>query len=117
MNINATVKQWKLVAMIYIFCQAQKTQCFMLKHNIIIEYQVCVCAHSHQCSTTEEDHKDDQGFKPVVLHNEIAGLPEEPPILTPALRDGHITTLVASHTTCKMAHIILLFSQSITVSV
>ncbi len=38
MNINAMVRPWKLVATIYIFCQAQKTIVFMLKHNIIIEY-------------------------------------------------------------------------------
>lgn len=58
-----------------------------------------VCTYSHQCSTAEKDHEDDDGLKPVVFHNKIAGFPEEPPVLPPAFRDGHITTLIAGHTT------------------
>lgn len=34
---------------------------------------------SYQGSTTEEDHEDDEGLKPAVLHNLVAGLPKPPP--------------------------------------
>lgn len=56
---------------------------------------------THQGSTTQQNHEDDECFKPVVLHNEVAGLAEVPPVLTPALGDGHVTALVAGNTSCK----------------
>lgn len=57
---------------------------------------VRVC--SYQGSTAEQDHKDDEGFKPVVFNNQVAGLPEEPPVFPPAMSDGNITALVFGDT-------------------
>lgn len=59
---------------------------------------VFVC--SYQSSTAEQDHEDDEGFKPVVFHNQVAGFPQEPPVFAPAVSDGNITTLVFGHTLC-----------------
>lgn len=36
---------------------------------------------SHQGSTAEENHENDEGLKPIVLHNEEAGFPQDPPRL------------------------------------
>ena len=49
---------------------------------------------SYQSSTTEQDHEDDEGLEPVVLHDQVAGLPQEPPVLAPAVGDGHVAALV-----------------------
>lgn len=59
-----------------------------------------VCA-VYQGSTAEQDHKDDKGFKPVVFYYQVAGLPQEPPVLSPAVSDGNITALVFGHTFCS----------------
>lgn len=34
---------------------------------------------SHQRTTAEQDHEDDEGLKPIVLYNEEAGFPKDPP--------------------------------------
>lgn len=60
--------------------------------------KLCVCARSYQGSTAEKDHKDDEGFKPVVFNNQVAGLPEEPPVFPPAMSDRNITALVFGDT-------------------
>lgn len=52
----------------------------------------------HQGTTTEEDHEDDEGLKPVVFNDQVAGLSEEPPAFPPAVSDGNITALVLGHT-------------------
>ena len=52
---------------------------------------------SHQGSTAEQDHEDDEGLEPVVLHDQVAGLPQEPPGLAPPVGDGHVTALVLRH--------------------
>ncbi len=52
----------------------------------------------HQSSTAEEDHEDDEGLKPAVLHYLIARLPQPPPRLTQTSRRVDITTLTALHT-------------------
>lgn len=52
----------------------------------------------YQGATAEEDHEDNQGLKPVVLHNQVAGFPQEPPALAPAHRDVYITALILGHT-------------------
>lgn len=54
----------------------------------------------YQGTTTEEDHEDDERLKPVVLHNQVAGFPEEPPALSPAHCDVNVAALVLSHTSC-----------------
>lgn len=36
---------------------------------------------SHQGTTAEQNHEDDEGLKPIVLHNEEAGFPQDPPRL------------------------------------
>lgn len=35
----------------------------------------------HQGATAEQNHEDDEGLKPIVLHNEEAGFPQDPPRL------------------------------------
>lgn len=52
----------------------------------------------YQSTTAKEDHEDDQGLKPIVLHNQVAGFPQEPPALPPAHSDINITTLILGHT-------------------
>lgn len=52
----------------------------------------------YQGAAAEEDHEDNQGFKPVVLHDQVAGFPQEPPALAPAHRDVHVTALILGHT-------------------
>lgn len=57
-----------------------------------------MCACSYQGSTAEQDHEDDKGLKPVVFNNQVAGLPQKPPVFPPAMSDGNITALVFGHT-------------------
>lgn len=58
----------------------------------------CVC--SYQGSTAEQDHKDDEGFKPVVFYNQVTRLSQKPPVLPPAMCDGNVTAFVFGHTFC-----------------
>lgn len=60
--------------------------------------RVWACAQSHQGSTAEQDHEDDERLKPVVLDDQVAGLPQEPPVLPPAVSDGDVAALVLGHT-------------------
>lgn len=39
----------------------------------------------HQGATAEQNHEDDEGLKPIVLHNEEAGFPQDPPGLAQPL--------------------------------
>lgn len=55
--------------------------------------------HTYQSSAAKQDHEDDEGLKPVVLHNEIAGLSQEPPVFAPAKCDGHVTARVTRNAT------------------
>lgn len=43
--------------------------------------QITTDNFTHQSSTAEQDHKNDEGFKPVVLHDDKAGLAKGPPSL------------------------------------
>ena len=52
----------------------------------------------YQGATTEEDHEDDQGLKPVVFHNQVAGFSQEPPVFPPAHSDVKGTALILGHT-------------------
>lgn len=60
----------------------------------------CAVGSTHKSSTAEEDHKNDEGFKPVMLHNSVAGLAEVPPFLAFSLGDVHCQTWPARHTVC-----------------
>lgn len=53
---------------------------------------------SYQGTAAEQDHEDDQGLKPVVLHYQVAGLSQEPPALPPAHSDVNVTALILGHT-------------------
>lgn len=53
----------------------------------------------YQGTATEEDHEDDEGFKPVVLHNQVAGFSQVPPFLPPARSNVNFTALILGHTT------------------
>lgn len=68
--------------------------------SIIVKWQKCanVCVRTYQCSTAEQDHEDDEGLEPVVFNDEVAGLPQEPPVLPPAMCDGNVATLVFGDT-------------------
>ena len=52
---------------------------------------------THQGSTAEQDHKNDEGLKPVMLHDSEAGLAEVPPLLSFTLADVHIQTRPVRH--------------------
>lgn len=52
----------------------------------------------HQGTAAEQDHEDNQGLKPVVLHDKVAGFPQEPPALAPAHGDVQVAALVLCHT-------------------
>lgn len=55
----------------------------------------------HQSTTTEEDHEDDEGLEPVVLHDQVAGFPQEPPVLPPAHGDVNFAAFIFGHAGCK----------------
>ncbi len=59
------------------------------------------CLWPHQSSRAEQNHKNDECLKPVVFNNEVASFPQEPPVLSPALGDGHVTAFVSCHTGWK----------------
>lgn len=42
-------------------------------------YVEILCVASYQSSAAEEDHEDNKGLKPTVLHYLEAGLPQPPP--------------------------------------
>lgn len=52
----------------------------------------------HQGAAAEEDHEDDEGLKPVVFHDQVAGLSQEPPGFPPARVDGNVTAFIFGHT-------------------
>jgi len=52
----------------------------------------------HQSSTAEKDHKDDEGFKPVMLYYSEARLTEIPPFLAFAFSDVYSQTWPVLHT-------------------
>lgn len=47
---------------------------------------------TYQRPAAEEDHEDDEGLKPVVLHDEEAGFPDVPPDLPSVTGDVHVET-------------------------
>lgn len=55
---------------------------------------------TYQGSAAEQNHEDDEGFKPVVFNDQVAGLSQEPPVFPPTVSDGNVTALVFGHTFC-----------------
>lgn len=53
---------------------------------------------TYQCPAAEEDHEDDEGLEPVVLHDAEAGFPEVPPNLPLLTADIHIEAGESLHT-------------------
>ena len=53
---------------------------------------------TNQSPAAEQDHEDDEGFKPVVLHNSEASPAEVPPLLASTLGDVHSQKWPATHT-------------------
>lgn len=56
---------------------------------------------TYQSSAAEQDHEDDEGFKPVVLHYDEAGFPEVPPPLVVSTFLVDLAQLESAHTTCR----------------
>lgn len=52
---------------------------------------------THQSSTAQENHEDDEGFKPVVLHNSETSSTQVPPFLAFALGNVYSQTRPAPH--------------------
>lgn len=57
---------------------------------------------TYQCTTTEENHEDDEGFKVIMLHYGVASSAQIPPTLSPPLSDVQIQTWTSSHTVYHM---------------
>lgn len=53
---------------------------------------------TYQRPTAEEDHEDDEGLEPVVLHDAEAGFPEVPPHLPSIAGDIHVEAGKPLHT-------------------
>ena len=79
----------------------------MLKKTSILCVHVC----AYQGSTAEQDHEDDEGFKPVVFYNQVAGLPQEPPVFPPAVSDRNVTALVFGHTLCATKTQLMIYTE------
>lgn len=54
----------------------------------------------YQRSTAEQDHEDDEGLEPAVLHNAVAGLSQSPPDLPWGLRRVYHAARTASDAAC-----------------
>lgn len=55
---------------------------------------------SDQRSGAEEDHEDDEGLEPAVLHDLVTGLPRSPPDLTETCCRVDVTALKPGHADC-----------------
>lgn len=53
----------------------------------------------HQGATAEQNHEDDEGLKPIVLYNEEARFPQDPPRLAQAFFDVDSAALESPDTT------------------
>ena len=53
---------------------------------------------SHQRSAAQQDHEDDEGLKPAVLHDLVAGLPQSPPCLAQSCRCVDVTAQTLPNT-------------------
>lgn len=71
------------------------------KKNINITKADSKTTPTYQSATAEEDHENDECFKPVVLHNDEAGFPECPPALVMFSLLVDLAALEPVHTTCK----------------
>lgn len=61
---------------------------------------------THQSSTTEENHKDNESLKPVVLNNPEAGLSKVPPLLSSPFFYTYLTALETPYTTFKTTYVL-----------
>ena len=53
----------------------------------------------HQGATAQQNHEDDEGLKPIVLHNEKAGFPQDPPRLAQPFLNVDLAALESLDTT------------------
>lgn len=53
---------------------------------------------TYQSTAAEQNHEDDEGFKPVVLYYLVAGFPQVPPEFAFAFFYAYLTTLELSYT-------------------
>lgn len=58
-----------------------------------------LCPGPHQGAAAEQNHEDDEGLKPIVLHDEEAGLPQDPPGLAEPFLDVDLAALESLDTT------------------
>lgn len=58
-------------------------------------------AATHQCPTAQQDHEDNEGLEPAVLHNLKASLPQCPPHLTKPLCRVDVAALEVTDAHCK----------------
>lgn len=56
---------------------------------------------AYQSPTAEEDHENDERFKPVVLHDDEAGFSECPPVLVIGSVLVDLAAVEPTHTACK----------------
>lgn len=61
---------------------------------------------THQSSTTEENHKDNESLKPVVLNNLEAGFSKVPPLLSSPFFYTYLTALETPYTTFKTTYVL-----------
>lgn len=57
--------------------------------------------HTHQSPAAEEDHENDERFKPVVLHDDEAGFSEHPPALVIGSLLVDLAAVEPTHTACE----------------
>lgn len=68
---------------------------------------------TYQSPAAEEDHENDERFKPVVLHDDEAGFSECPPALIMGSLLVDLAAMEPAHTACKRAktHHLMIQSQ------
>jgi len=58
---------------------------------------ICSGVFPHQSPGAEQDHEDDEGLEPAVLHDLEAGLPQPPPGLAQTPAGAHLTAPTVPH--------------------
>lgn len=54
---------------------------------------------TYQSTTTQKNHKDNEGFKPVVFHYSETGFPKTPPLLSSPFFYTHLAALESLYAT------------------
>ena len=57
-----------------------------------------ICETAYQSPWAEQDHEDDEGLEPAVLHDLVAGLPQPPPDLAQPSAGVHLAAGAVPHT-------------------